>query len=118
MVSFAKSFPVTTFFVGSVVVSSSSEISLKSSFVDGFILFLDYIIQLWTYEGGIISGSLVVIIGWLLTQLPSPPPLLFSISGELARRASIYAVWFRFFEFDGGTNLSRVSFLWLFFVLL
>ena len=46
MVSFEKSFPVTTFFVGSVVVSSSSEISLKSSFVDGFILFLDYIIQL------------------------------------------------------------------------
>ena len=44
------------------------------------------------------------------TPLP-PPPLLFSISGELARRASIYAVWFRFFEFDGGTNLSRVSFL-------
>ena len=42
---------------------------------------------------------------------PLPPPLLFSISGELARRASIYAVWFRFFEFDGGTNLSRVSFL-------
>ena len=41
------------------------------------------------------------------TPLPSP----YSISGELARRASIYAVWFRFFEFDGGTNLSRVSFL-------